>query len=236
MHTDTNTSTGTLFGVGVGPGDPELLTLKAIHTIENCPYIALPSEDKETCVAYNIVKKVFPSIDEKSFLYISMPMTKDTSVLKKSHLDGAHILESVLDTGASIAFLTLGDPTIYSTYLYLHRLVGADQYPTAIINGIPSFCAVSAALNTGLVEQSEPLHIYPGSYSIEESVSLSGTTIYMKSGRKMGEVKKILANHPKEISMVENCGMENQQIYHTLESIPEQSSYYSILVVKDSKR
>ena len=235
MHPTTLISPGTLFGVGVGPGDPELLTLKAIHTIEDCSCIAIPSKDKESCVAYNIVKSAIPSIDEKSFLYISMPMTKDQALLEKSHRNGADTLESVLSTGVSIAFLTLGDPTIYSTYLYLHRLVGQDQYPTQIISGIPSFCAVSAALNTGLVEQSEPLHIYPGSYPIEESLSLSGTTVYMKSGRNMGQVKEILSNHPNEISMIENCGMDNEHIYHTLHEIPDQSSYYSILISKSKK-
>ena len=162
---------GTLYGVGVGPGDPELLTLKAIRIIKECTYIAIPSASKEECTAYAIVKAAIPAIDRKECLCIPMPMTKDKARLLESHQQGAKQLIQYLQQGLSIAFLTLGDPTIYSTYLYLHTLVTENQYPTRIISGIPSFCAAAAALNTGLAEQAEPLHIYPGSYPIAESFS-----------------------------------------------------------------
>lgn len=223
---------GTLYGVGVGPGDPELLTLKAIRIIKECTYIAIPSASKEECTAYAIVKAAIPAIDRKECLCIPMPMTKDKARLLESHQQGAKQLIQYLQQGLSIAFLTLGDPTIYSTYLYLHTLVTENQYPTRIISGIPSFCAAAAALNTGLAEQAEPLHIYPGSYPIAESLSLNGTNVYMKSGQKIGVVRDTLAANARIASMVENCGMENEHVYESLQDIPDQSSYFSLIISK----
>lgn len=223
---------GTLYGVGVGPGDPELLTLKAIRIIKECTYIAIPSAIKKECTAYAIVKAAIPAIEQKECLCIPMPMTKDNIRLLESHEQGARQLIQYLQQGFSIAFLTLGDPTIYSTYLYLHKLVTENQYPARIISGIPSFCAAAAALNMGLTEQAEPLHIYPGSYPIAESLSLKGTKIYMKSGQKIGELRDILAANELTASMVENCGMENEHVYKSLQDIPDQSGYFSLIVSK----
>ncbi len=223
---------GTLYGVGVGPGDPELITLKAMRVMKECHYIAIPSATKEECTAYAIVKAALPDIDQKKCLCIPMPMTKDKARLLESHQQGSKQLITYLQQGFSIAFLTLGDPTIYSTYLYLHRLIAKENYPTRIISGIPSFCAAAAALNIGLAEMSEPLHIYPGSYPIAESFSLLGTNIYMKSGKKIGQVRDILAENARIASMVENCGMENERIYETLQDIPDKSSYFSLIISK----
>ena len=78
-----------------------------------------------------------------------MPMTKDRQVLDENYRKTAHQIEAWLDEGKNVGFLTLGDVTIYSTYLYVHRMVTEDGYRTEIINGIPSFCAVASRLNTG---------------------------------------------------------------------------------------
>lgn len=223
---------GTLYGVGIGPGDPELLTLKAVRTITECEYIAIPSENKEACTAYQITRQAIPAIAYKKLICITMPMTKNQQILQKSHAEGAAALETVLKGGSSIAFLTLGDPAIYSTYLYLHRLVEAHGYPTGIISGIPSFCAAAAVLNQGLVTTSEPLHILPGSYPISDMLALTGTKVIMKTGTHMNEVKKELKTASLSVSMVENCGMKHEKCYFNIDSIPDESSYYSLLIVK----
>ena len=145
----------TFYGVGVGPGDPELLTLKAVRIIEECDVLAVPGRTKEDSVAYSIALAAVPEIGQKETICIHMPMTTDEKKLKESHEKGAAQIIRLLEQGRSVAFLTLGDPTIYSTYLYLQKLVQEAGFETEIISGIASFLAAGAALNTGLVEKKQ---------------------------------------------------------------------------------
>lgn len=226
---------GRLYGVGVGPGDPELLTLKAVKIMKECDIIAIPSKEKETCAAYQIAKQAIPELEHREILAFPMPMTKDSTILQKNYDNIAKQLASYLALGKQIAFLTLGDPTIYSTYLYVHQRVKHMGYPTKIINGIPSFCAAAALCNYSLVERNEPLHILPGSYPVEEYLSLPGTKILMKSGKKMKEVKEQLLKTDLTVVMVENCGMEQEMVYSSVSEIPDSSSYYSLIIAKQVK-
>lgn len=224
---------GTLTGVGVGPGDPELLTLKALRVIEESDVIAVPGEDPKETVAYRIVVQAYPKLGEKELLPIHMPMTKDREKLEESHQKGASQIMEVLEQEKSVAFLTLGDPTVYSTYLYVHKRVQAAGYPVEIVSGIPSFCAVAARLNMGLVEKAEPLHVIPASYQIEDSLKLPGTKVLMKAGRQMARVRALLRENGEEAVMIENCGMENERIFRSAEEIPDDAGYYSLIIVKD---
>ena len=136
---------GTLYGIGVGPGDPELLTLKALRLIKEADVIALPGEEPKETVAYKIVEGAYKEISEKVLLPVHMPMTKDPELLEKYHDEGAVLIKKELDKGKNVAFLTLGDPTVYSTYIYVHKRIKEMGYPTEIVSGITSFCAVSQA-------------------------------------------------------------------------------------------
>lgn len=222
----------TLYGIGIGPGDPELLTLKAVRIIGECPVIAVPGKVKEDTVAYRIVRQAIPTLDEKECLEIYMPMTKDTLKLEESHQAGAEQVAACLRAGKSVAFLTLGDPTVYATYIYIHKLVQQMGFSTEIVSGVPSFCAVAARLNQGLVEKDEILHVIPASYQIEEALSLDGVKVLMKAGKKMPKVKEQLQKQAREAVMIERCGMEGEQIYHNVEEIPQDAGYYSLLIVK----
>lgn len=239
MQTDRkedNGKLGKLYGLGVGPGDPELLTLKAARLIRECHLIAIPASGKETNVAFDIAKSAVPEIEEKELLEIPMPMIRDENKLKESHDNAAEIVIAELKKGKDIVFLTLGDPSIYSTYIYVHNRVAAKGYETEIIPGIPSFCAVAARLNEGLTEASDALHIIPASYEgIEEALTLKGTRVLMKSGKSIGKVKALLKDmeNPPSVKMVERCGMEGERVFHQLEDLDEEASYFSILVVKD---
>lgn len=224
---------GKLYGIGVGPGDPELLTLKAVRLIKECDIIAVPGKHKEETVAYRIVKQAVPEIAEKECLEVDMPMTKDKEKLELSHKAAFYKVSQVLDSGKSVAFLTLGDPCVYSTYIYIHQRIEQAGYATEIVSGIPSFCAVSATLNQGLVEKSQMLHVIPSSYGIEEGMKLPGTRVLMKAGKKMGQVKEQLKKMNVQVSMVENCGMENEKIYQSAEEIPTEAGYYSLIIVKE---
>lgn len=230
--------TGILYGVGIGPGDAELLTLKAVRVIRECDVIAIPKSGDGERVAFNIARQAVLHIDDKSIIEIDMPMTRDQEVLRASHLKAAETIIDFLGTGRSVAFLTLGDPTIYSTYIYVHRIIKERGYPTEIIPGVPSFCAVSAKLGDCLVETSQALHIIPGSYgSLEEQLVLPGTKVLMKSGKTFTEVKETIlkAGLGHSAAMIENCGFENERIYKSLDDADTSAGYFSVIVVKEIK-
>lgn len=226
---------GKLYGVGVGPGDPELLTLKALRLIRENPVIAVPGEDIRASVAYQIVKGAYEALDEKTLLPVAMPMTKDPAVLEANHEKAAGDVEAYLGQGKNVVFLTLGDPTVYSTYLYVHKRILARGYEAEIVSGITSFCAVAARLNMGLVERDEPLHVIPATYQadgMDQVLKLPGTKVLMKTGKKMAQVRESIQKSGQQAVMIENCGMPGERIFEGAENIPEKSGYYSLIIVK----
>lgn len=226
---------GTLYGVGVGPGDPELMTLKAVRLIRENMIIAVPGADPKETVAYKIAVQAVPELAEKELLPIYMPMTHDPEELEKNHTKGAMALEEVLDEGKNIVFLTLGDPCVYSTFSYLQKRVEKDGYHTELVSGITSFCAAAARLNIPLSEWNEQLHVVPAVHRLDSTLNESGNYILMKSGKKMNQVKEILAQSGRDVLMVENCGMENEHIYRSVEEIPDDAGYYSLIIAKEAK-
>lgn len=224
---------GKLYGLGVGPGDPELLTLKALRRIKESEIIAVPGKKKEESVAYKIARQAYPQIEDKEVLPIDFPMTKDSQRLEESHQLGASQIAEKLREGKSVAFLTLGDPTVYATYLYVHKRILAMGFEAEIVSGITSFCAVAARLNIGLVEKAEPLHVIPASYQIEEALKLPGTKVLMKAGKKIGQVREELLRRGETVVMIENCGMEGEQIYRSAQEIPDDAGYYSLIIAKE---
>ena len=223
---------GKLSGVGVGPGDPKLMTYLAVETIQNCPVIAVPADGKEHAISYKIASGIVKDMDQKECLGLSSPMTKDSNVLNENYQNVSKEIMKKLDEGKDVAYLTLGDPTIYSTYIYIQRIIKESGYEAEIINGIPSFCAVAAKLGDSLADRSEQLHIIPSSYDIEEALELPGNKILMKAASKLADVKRILQELNMEAQMIENCGMEDEKIYHSVEEMPEKAAYYTTLVVK----
>ena len=196
---------GILYGLGVGPGDPELLTLKALRLIRENPVIAVPGNDIKASVAYQIVKGAYPKLDEKELIPVAMPMTKDRAVLEDNHNKAADAVESYLKQGKNVVFLTLGDPTIYSTYLYVHKRILERGYQAEIVSGITSFCAVAARLNMGLAEMAEPLHVIPATYKAEEMdelLKLPGTKVLMKSGKRLKKVRDSILRSGQNAVMI----------------------------------
>ena len=163
---------GRLFGVGVGPGDPELMTYKAVRIIKECQVLAVPARGRKHAVSYRIAAEMIENMEEKEFLDLDTPMTKDRQILDRNYENAAGGIIEELEKGKDVAYLTLGDPTIYSTYMYIHRIVKAKGYETTIISGIPSFCAAAARLDDSLVDRAEELHVIPSSYGIEADTKL----------------------------------------------------------------
>ena len=149
---------GILYGVGVGPGDPELLTLKAQRILREADVIAVPDKGTGEKTALAIIG---PLTEGKPLLYCAAPMTRDPARLEAAYEENAHQIAALLNEGKTVAFITLGDPSIYSTYLYTHRRVQAMGCEAKLIPGVPSFCAVAAALGIGLCEGGERLMIVP---------------------------------------------------------------------------
>lgn len=225
--------TGKLFGVGIGPGDSELLTLKAVRVIKEADIIAVPGSKKEDTVAYNIALGAVPELSEKEVMEIEWPMTKNMETLNKVYDAASQRICMLLNEGKKVAFLTLGDPCIYSTYLYIHRKVTEAGYDTELVNGIPSFCAVAARLNMGLVERAEQLHVIPNLDNIEDNLQLPGTKVLMKSGKRVAGFKEAFENFDGSFSMIENCGMEGERIFNSPEDIPQDMGYYATMVLKE---
>lgn len=224
---------GCLYSVGVGPGDPELMTLKAIRCIRKCPVIIIPSADKNSCTAYKIALQEIPEIEEKECIAAVMPMTKDREILQKSHEAAAEKVAAILSEGKDAAFLTIGDPTVYATPMYIHQRIAEMGFDTRIISGVPSFCAAAGRMKKSLAEGREQIHIIPASYDIEEALKLPGTRILMKAGKKMSRVKEILKQSEDQIVMIENCGMENERVWTDVDSMPDCPGYYTLVIIKE---
>lgn len=224
---------GILYGVGVGPGDPELMTYKAIKTIEKCEVIAVPNVNREKSVSYQIATEIVQDLDKKICINLGTPMTKDKKVLNTAYENAASKIADYLEEGKSVAYLTLGDPCVYSTYIYIERKVGSLGYESCIINGIPSFCAAASKMNESLADRNEQIHIIPSSYDIEQALKFPGTKVLMKAGKKLPDVKAILKkNGITDCYMIENCGMPDEKIYSGPDEIPDNAGYYSIIIIR----
>ncbi|SFQ30622.1 precorrin-2/cobalt-factor-2 C20-methyltransferase [Lachnospiraceae bacterium XBB1006] len=225
---------GKVYGVGVGPGDPELMTLKAVRVIRENEVIAIPGDVPEKTKAYGIAVEAVPELKTKELVPVSMPMIKDRAQLEQLHETGAKQIASYLEQGRNVVFLTLGDPTIYSTFSYLQRYFMDAGYEVEIVSGIPSFCAAAARLRLPLAEWEEPIHILPALHLEESALIGDGNYVLMKSASHMGEVKNLLRNRGLAIQAVENCGMQQEVIYHSLAEIPDDAGYFSIIIAKES--
>ncbi|MDD4377596.1 MAG: precorrin-2 C(20)-methyltransferase [Eubacteriales bacterium] len=220
------------FAVGVGPGDPELLTLKAIKTMEGSDVIVVPRSGASENIALKIAEEY---IKNKEIVECDMPMIKDQEKLNIYHDQSADLISNLLNNGKTVSFLTLGDPVIYSTVMYVHKRLTERGYDTGIVSGIPSFCAAAASLNSSLCERDEMLHIIPATYTdVDKIVEYDGTKVLMKSGKTIMDIKDKLVENS---AMVVECAtMENEKVYKDIKDLKEKSSYFSIIVIPSESR
>ena len=210
---------GKAYGVGVGPGDPELMTLKAVRLIRENEVIAVPGKNARESVAYKIALGAVPEIADKTLVPVYMPMVRDREKLAQEHQRGAKLLEEYLDQGKNVVYLTLGDSTVYCTFSYLQHILEDDGYEVELVSGITSFCAAAARLNISLTEWNEPLHVIPASHKTDHPLDQHGTYVLMKSASRMKEVKELLIASGRQVGCVENCGMENEKVYHCIDKV-----------------
>lgn len=232
-----NNKTGILYGVGVGPGDPELLTLKAVRVIKESDVIGIPARETATCTSYQIALKAVPELAEKRVIALPVPMTTDQDKLSESYERGTGKIIDLLEQGLNVALLNLGDPTVYGSYLKFHEKVKERGYRAEIVSGIPSFCAAASALEISLGQEKEAIHILPGYYLTDEMEACAGTRVLMKSAGKLEQLKGRLTELEEEGKIqayaVSNCGMENETICRDISRLDENAGYFTTVIIKE---
>lgn len=226
---------GILYGVGVGPGDPELMTLKALRAIEGCPCIAAPETAGEKTLALSIAEGA-TDLSGKEILPLRFLMTRDRQAREENHRKLAGLIAERLDRGIDVALLNLGDVSIYSTFSYIMEILEEKGYKVVMIPGVPSFCASAAALGISLTEMDRPLHIIPGgACSLDEALDLPGNKVLMKTGKAMPEVRQALARRglAEKTKLVQNCGLPNQKICQSLDEAEDDISYFTTIIVRE---
>lgn len=225
-----NKKQGILYGVGVGPGDPELLTLKAVRVLKACPVVAAPRTREGRTLALDIARGAM-DLTGKVLLFLDFAMSRSERTLADTHQ---------LAAGQDVALLTLGDVSVYSSFCYVMDLVRVAGYETVMIPGVPSFCASAAALGRSLTEMNEPLHILPagGHLSLPEALALPGTKVLMKAGRQLPQAVAELERQglAGTSALVMNCGLPDQQLCPTLHEYQGQTGYFATLLVGKPKQ
>ena len=229
---------GLLYGVGLGPGDPELVTVKALRVLRGCDILILPERDKAACRAWQIAAAACPELEEKEALCLPFPMTRDQAARDAVLEENWAQLKALLQAGRDLAFLTVGDPGVYSTYSYMALRAERDGCRTAVIPGVASFTACAASLNMPLVLEDAPLHLIPGDRDLEQTLQLDGTRVFMKLGRRMPALKAALLL-PEEAGLVTVAAVSDygpgEQLYRGAAALPDEAPYMTTVIVKSRK-
>ncbi len=230
---------GTLYGIGVGPGDPELLTLKAIKILKKVSHIFAASSSKnDYSVALEIVKDYIS--DKVDVKFLSFPMTYDQEELETAWNDNCRQVIELLKAGKDVAFITIGDPLIYSTYIYLLKKVkqALPEAPIQTIPGITSFQAAAACCNLPIVEREEVMALVSGAQGVnhlEKVLGFCDTVVLLKVYRQMPKILETLKERSLEnsICFVSRCGLDKQEVFYNIKDLDGKNPHYlSLMIVK----
>ncbi|MBI4378522.1 MAG: precorrin-2 C(20)-methyltransferase [Nitrospinae bacterium] len=242
------------YGIGVGPGDPELITLKALTILKMVDIIFAPkAKMKEGSLAREIVEKVLdeklvPAPDlirgkqGKEFLELEFPMTKNEEDLRKRYLKAAGLILQKIREGKQVAYLTIGDPLLYSTYIYLINILKevAPELIVETIPGIPSYSALAARFSYSLAEKDERICICPapeGMEDLREIIVKNDTVVIMKVAKRLPEVINLL----QEMNLLphtifgSHVGLEGERLVSGqdgLFALSEDEGYLSTIIVR----
>ena len=227
---------GTFYGVGAGPGDPELVTIQAARILASCDVIAYPAGSSRKPYAIDIALAAVPEAREKEQLPLPVPMTYDKAEWDACHDANADTVVTLLAEGKDVAFVVIGDPTVYASVSYLASRVRSRGFSVRMVNGITSFAAAAAALCMSLGSGAETVHIIPNAENIPEALSLPGTKVFMKTGSRLPELLDALRLSdrvlPDQVFCAENVGMPDEHLYRGLDNIPPEAGYLSVVIVK----
>lgn len=227
---------GKLFVIGIGPGDPELMTLKAARLLKETEIICVPKGRKGgESLALSIAEKAV-GLNDKKIIEIHFPMTKGPQ--KDALREPAKEILGILNSGADIAFITLGDPTLYSTFFHLYDAL-TEQDPLVnveIIPGVSSVTAASARAGISLGLSDEKIAILPATYAkdIDKALNEFDTVILMKVHSVIEDVKKAVASAGlmNRAVYVSRAGMEDEIIKPLAEVGSEDLNYFSTVIIR----
>ncbi|ADL51968.1 precorrin-2 C(20)-methyltransferase [Clostridium cellulovorans] len=226
---------GKLYGVGVGPGEAELMTIKAKRILDQVPIIAVPVKSiGEDSTALNIIKEII-DIKEKEILEVEFSMDKNKEKREASRKNAINLIKDKLKEGKDIAMITLGDVSIYSTYMYINNSIKEAGYLTEIIPGITSFSAIAAKAQISLAEGNETLAIIP---AVKDNTNLAeifrsyDNVVMMKAAGSIKNINQCLEENFKDYSalVASKCGFEDEYIGKV--DLERENSYFTTMIIK----
>ena len=215
----------TLYGIGVGPGDKELLTVKAVRIIEKCQVIVTPCAtlDGESIALETAREYIKPGTE---VIIKHFPMGKKDRVIKA--LQAYELIEARLREGKDVAFLTIGDPYVYSTYSHMLKHVRDCGFEVQTIPGITSFCAAASLVNRTLVVGDERLVVMPAT-KVKE-ITDEKFIVVMKVYKREEEVLDILEEKGFDYVYASRVGREGQTVLSDREEILKSREYMSLII------
>lgn len=236
-----NKNVGIFYGIGVGPGDPELLTLKAIKILKKIDAVIAPkTEKKSDSLALSIVENFLR--DDVEIIYQTFPMIKNFSESKIVFKSNVQEIINLLDAEKNVAFLTLGDPMFYSTYIYIFQLLQDRGIKIETIPGIPAFLAISSYIGRPAVFGNDIITIIPATADkskIQDALKFSDSTVLMKVYKNFPEIVELLdaENMLDAAVLVSRCGLQNEKIFTNLqEHKSEKINYLSTILTRRTEK
>lgn len=230
--------TGRLYGVGVGPGDPELLTLKAVRLISDCPVIAYPAPaGGSEGMARQIAGPHIP--DGKTEIVIETPMVPGQFPANDIYDRYATEIAKYLSDGKDVAVLCEGDPFLFGSFMYLFGRLSAD-HPTEVVPGVSSLGACAARAELPLVSRNQVLSVVPAPIDeadLERRISAADAVAIMKVGRHLAKVRRVLEKLGRlsDATYVERATLDNERVLPLSELDDEQAPYFSMILLRTSE-
>ena len=229
-------SKGKLFGIGIGPGDPELLTLKAVKTIKGSDVVLAPRKNEtDRSVALQIVEGAV-DLSDKEVLAPVFGMADAEHSFSEYGRRAAETIVGLLSQGKNVSFITLGDVSIFSTFFYMQEFVKNQGYEVEVIPGISSFSAGAAMAGIPLVLGMESLIVLPSigdAGKLSDAMGMFDNLVLMKAGRKMKLIASIMGEHhidPANATVISNVGMDNEYIGPM--DVDRAYGYFTTVIVK----
>ena len=184
--------------VGCGPGDPELLTVKAVNAINAADTIMCPASNEDRpSIVFSIVSDIIDKSKNQEIVRLIFPMTKDRDVLEATWKKNAKIMAEKVLSGKNVVYITIGDPYLYSTWIYMHREIKANhpEMKISVVPGIVSIFSFASKIGVSVAEGAEKVSVIPSCYdlsTVKEIARNSESMIFLKDGRYFDQVIQVL--------------------------------------------